>query len=96
MKKQIVIEIDEDMYKNILWGVSAGLDSLSDKAIANGTVLPKHGRLKDFDKIEWYGCTSEEDCPYKDRECKDCDRAECWKPQVDKLPTILEAWGNEE
>ena len=54
--------------------------------------LPKgHGRIKDIDKIEWYGCTTEFDCPHKDRECKDCDRAECSKTQVDDIPTIIEA-----
>lgn len=60
------------------------------------TPLPKgHGRLKDIDKIEWYGCTTAFDCPHKDRECKDCDRAECGKTQVDAIPTIIEAESEE-
>ncbi len=45
-------------------------------------------RLIDADKIEWYGCTSEDDCPYPDRECKDCSRGQCSKKQVESLPTI--------
>ena len=45
-------------------------------------------RLINAEQIEWYGCMSEMDCPYKDRECKDCDRAECYKSQVDALPEI--------
>ena len=45
-------------------------------------------RLIDFDKIEWYGCTSEDDCPYPYLECKDCDRGKCSKTQVESLPII--------
>lgn len=96
---QIVIDIPEEIYNDYMSCDKNEImenGALIDKAIVNGTVLSKHGRLKDFDRIEWYGCTSEEDCPHKDRECKDCDRAECSKPQVDKLPTILEATGVEE
>ena len=67
------------------------------KAISNGTPLPKgHGKIIDADKIEWFGCTSEEDCLYKERECKTCSRAECYKQQVDKIPAILEADGGAE
>ena len=51
----------------------------------------KHGRLIDADALEWYGCTSEAECPYKNRKCKDCDRAECSKRQFDSIPTIIEA-----
>lgn len=62
------------------------------ECVRRGIPLPKgHGRLKDIDKIEWYGCTTEFDCPHKSRECKDCDRAECSKTQVDDIPTIIEA-----
>ena len=62
------------------------------EAIKNGVLLPKgHGRLKDIDKIDWYGCTTESDCPHKNRECKDCNKAECSKTQVDAIPTIIEA-----
>lgn len=92
---QIVIEIPEDVYKKTIF--YREFKDLNDcvttiKALENGTPLPKgHGRLKDIDKIEWYGCTTEFDCPHKDRECKDCDRAECSKTQVDAIPTIIEA-----
>ena len=62
------------------------------ECVKRGVPLPKgHGRIKDIDKIEWYGCTTAFDCPHKDRECKDCDRAECRKTQVDDIPTIIEA-----
>ena len=87
---QILIEISEENYHKVEDGrcpVSVMRD-----AIRNGKPLPKgHGDLMDRDKIDWYGCTTEEDCPYKDRDCKDCMRAECYKPQVDALPTIIEA-----
>jgi hypothetical protein len=93
---QLVIDIDEDTYKDIKKGkVYSSIRDVPQEsvlAIANGTPLPKgHGRLKDIDKIEWYGCTTAFDCPHKDRECKDCDRAECSKTQVDDIPTIIEA-----
>lgn len=55
-------------------------------------VLPKgHGAIKDFDKIEWYGCATDFDCPFRHLDCKDCERAECDRTQVDKIPTIIEA-----
>ena len=53
---QVVIEIDEEKYQNIMkvkngiWG-SQNMDSL-EYAIANGTPLPKgHGDLKDQNEI---------------------------------------------
>lgn len=89
---QIVIDIDEMYYEIIKYDVEHGSKYNPFKLIANGTPLPKgHGRIKDIDKIEWYGCTTEFDCPHKERECKDCDRAECSKTQVDAIPTIIEA-----
>lgn len=85
---EVVIKIPEEVYEGLVY-----LDIFQVRnLIQKGTLLPKgHGNLKDFDKIEWYGCTTEFDCPHKDRECKDCDRAECSKTQVDAIPTIIEA-----
>lgn len=88
---QLVIDIPEEYYKAIkeIPNEQCTADML---IIKNGTPLPKgHGRLKDIDEIEWYGCTSAFDCPHKDRKCKDCDRAQCRKTQVDEIPTIIEA-----
>jgi len=67
-------------------------------AIYDGTVLPKgHGKLKDFDKIEWYGCDFEgRGCIEAKGDCKKCDFAECYAKQVRELPTIIEAEGSEE
>lgn len=91
---ELVIRISKDIYQDI---IENGLiydednEEVTD-VIKNGTPLPKgHGRLKDIDKIEWYGCTTAFDCPHKNRECKDCDRAECSKTQVDDIPIIIEA-----
>ena len=95
---QIVINIDEEVYNRTLtYKDIPEIANLLLYAVANGVPLPKgHGRLKDIDKIEWYGCTTAFDCPHKDRECKDCDRAECSKTQVDDIPTIIEADRSEE
>lgn len=51
---QIVIEIDDDMYKSVIDNDAYVLGDvdwiLLENAIANGTPLPKnHGRLKDID-----------------------------------------------
>lgn len=63
-------------------------------AVKNGIVIPAgHGKIIDADKIEWYGCMSEEYCPHKNTECKDCVRAECDKRQVDAITAIVEADG---
>ena len=88
---QIVIDISEAHYKTLQMMSDIGLGYYH-RAILNGTPLPRgHGRLKDIDEIEWYGCTTEYECPYKNRDCKDCDRAECSKTQVDSIPTIIPA-----
>lgn len=98
--QEIVIKIPKEMWEWINDANKFYEDyGISDFVgfIKNGTPLPKrHGKLKDFDKIEWYGCTTELNCPYKDRECKDCHRAECSKTQVDDIPTIIEADRSEE
>lgn len=91
----IVIDIPEEIYNsacasNNIWNMR--MAGFVCSAIANGISIPKgHGRLIDADEIEWYGCTTAFDCPHKDRECKDCNRAECSKSQVDDIPTIIEA-----
>lgn len=98
---KIVIEIDDNEYKNRKedydlcnkYGIK---HNALCKMIVEGIQLPKgHGKIIDADKIEWYGCMSEEDCPHKNIECKDCDRAECDKRQVDAITAIVEADGGE-
>jgi hypothetical protein len=97
---QIVIEIPEETYEYILNGSETSIDESNVvTAVRNGMPLPKgHGRLKDIDEIDWYGCTTEYDCQYKNRDCKDCDRAECSKTQVDSIPVLISAdkTGNED
>lgn len=90
---QVVIEISDDTYEYILNGSETSIDESNVvTAVRNGTPLPNgHGRLKDIDEIKWYGCTSEDDCPYKNRDCKDCDRAECSKTQFDSIPVLIPA-----
>lgn len=47
---QIVIDIDEEVYKDAMKGISNGLCKYSNEAIRNGIPLPKgHGRLIDAD-----------------------------------------------
>ena len=90
---QIVINLDEDVYKRTKFYKE--FRDLNDcvatlKAIENGTVLPKHGRLIDADAFEkhnseLWGC----DFIHP----KYCDTL---ADIVSDAPTILEAWGNEE
>ena len=80
---QVVIEIDEEHYKRIMR--CKELDLLLgklEKMIANGTVLPRHGRLGDLDAIEDEFGTEDSDIYAKEI--------------IRNAPTILEAWGNEE
>ena len=87
---QIVIDICESAYKEMCeYGVDR-VDYDIQNMIMNGTVLPKHGRLIDADKL---------------REQISNDKREAFsKHQVwllasvhnKNIPTILKAWGNEE
>jgi hypothetical protein len=89
--KDIADKDDIKTFSHFMW------QSILIDAIKNSTPLPKgHGRLKDFDKIEWYGCINDFDCPFRHLDCKDCERAECDKTQVDEIPTIVEADRSEE
>ena len=50
---QIMIDIPEEDYKNVNRIVDIGLGTNVDKAIKNGTPLPKHhGRLIDADALQ--------------------------------------------
>lgn len=71
--------------------LKAVLDILG--GIVNGIPLPKgHGALKDFDKIEWYGCDLEgRGCIEAKGDCSVCNHANCYAKQVRELPTIIEA-----
>lgn len=56
---QIVIDIPEEEYEEIIYSEDCGLHTLT-RAIANGTPLPKgHGRLIDADEIDHYMLPSE-------------------------------------
>jgi hypothetical protein len=92
--QEIVIKIPEEIYKNKNYIDYFGCSSLTlADAIENGTVLPKgHGALKDFDKIEWYGCDFEgRGCIEAKGDCSVCSHANCDANQVRGLPTIIEA-----
>ena len=76
---KIVIDIDELAYEGCLLLVKAGEGTASDKAIVNGTPLPKgHGAIKDVSQIEIPMC---EDRTY-----------ERWvQVAINSAPTIIEA-----
>ena len=87
---QIVIDIDEDIYREMLKSFDLYKkehEKICYTTIANGTVLPKHGRLIDADKLlvhEMYGIWGGREMP--------CVLG----GDIEDAPTILEAWGNEE
>lgn len=84
--------ITEDIIRAAKWEDGSLFDMILRGAMRDAIILPKgHGAIKDFDKIEWYGCITEFDCPFRHIDCKDCERAECDRTQVDKIPTIIEA-----
>lgn len=92
---ELVIRIPKDTYeilKNVSERGTGWLDKYQ-KAIVNGIPLPKgHGALKDFDKIEWYGCNFEgKGCTEAKGDCSVCNHANCYAKQVRDLPTIIEA-----
>ena len=91
---ELVIKIPEEKFNIIKDKMYCGIyDPDLYKAITNGTPLPKgHGRLKDFDKIEWYGCDLEgRGCIEAKGDCSVCNHANCYAKQVRGLPTIIEA-----
>ena len=99
---QIVIELSDETYKAIkeengIYGINNGLSArITGKvvgAIQSGVPLPKgHGQLKDFDKIEWYGCDLEgRGCIEAKGDCSVCDHANCYAKQVRELPTVIKA-----
>ena len=59
---QIVIDIDEEVYKDAMNGISNGLCRYSNEAIRNGTPLPKgHGDLVDRDALKQHSCGGDYD-----------------------------------
>lgn len=90
---KLIIDIPEEKYNYIKKQVAVGIGNPLKVYIANGTPLPKgHGRLKDFDKIEWYGCDLEgRGCIEAKGDCSVCNHANCYAKQVRELPTIIEA-----
>lgn len=93
---ELIIKIPKEMYKWVYdvnkFSNDYGMGDFID-LIKNGTPLPKgHGRLKDFDKIEWYGCDLEgRGCIEAKGDCSVCNHANCYAKQVRELPTIIEA-----
>lgn len=92
---QIVIDIDDKEYEEIIDNkLNKSWDMTHyERVIANGIPLPKgHGKLKDFDKIEWYGCDLEgRGCIEAKGDCSVCNHANCYAKQVRELPTIIKA-----
>ena len=79
---QIVIKIDEEIYKKCKWK-NNGVVGLEwwERAIANGTPLPKgHGRLIDADKIQFENTEFDTYGDY----CRAFDA-------IDQAETVLEA-----
>lgn len=94
---QIVIDIDENVFTRLF---DNGVDTSSedrdaiDRAVRNGTVLPKeHGRLIDADKILYFRCSSNVlDCPKSyDFICQHCEYGVASKFRIDEMNTIIEA-----
>ena len=95
---EIVIKLSEKNCEYIkrlgtLWIKSENGLSIVSKVLLEGTILPKgHGKLKDFDQIEWYGCDLEgRGCIEVKGDCSICNHANCYAKQVRELPTIIEA-----
>ena len=91
---ELVIRIDEGIYNHFVRNEYSRADVIAmHAALINATPLPKgHGRLKDFDKIEWYGCDLEgRGCIEAKGDCSVCNHANCYAKQVRELPTIIEA-----
>ena len=98
---QIVIDIDENVFTRVF---DNGVDTSSedrdaiDRAVRNGTVLPKgHGRLIDADKILYFRCSSNVlDCPKSyDFICQHCEYGVASKFRIDEMTTIIEADNSE-
>ena len=89
---ELVIKIPEEDFERCKKRFQMRIDIMGN-AIAKGIPLPKgHGKLKDFDKIEWYGCDLEgRGCIEAKGDCSVCDHANCYAKQVRELPTIIEA-----
>ena len=97
---QIVIDIPEDDYKEVLKDAYSGtpFENRVFSAIANGTVLPKHGRLGDLDELEQEminGIKAGNLIEGYEKYGNINDVDDCVET-VRYAPTILEAWGNEE
>lgn len=73
---KLIVDIPEEVYKNIMNDHGVSPYGMVFNSIQNGTVLPKHGRLIDADKL-W---DSYHDLDYDFYEA------------LDVTPTILEAW----
>ena len=91
---ELIIKIPEEVKNRLCFGVTYQKDIQTVcEALNHCTLLPKgHGKLKDFDKIEWYGCDLEgRGCIEAKGDCSVCNHANCYAKQVRELPTIIEA-----
>ena len=89
-RMQIVIDIPEDEYQNILLTGKASFRVVN--AIEAGTPLPKgHGDLKDADNLlSLLKCEEYATCTW--RNCSDCNREKCIKRHdLLGVPTIIGA-----
>ena len=80
---QIVIDIPEEVYKNIMNDHGVSPYGMVFNSIQNGTILPEHGRLGDLDYL------------YKKFEANGCKDSNVYRLIKDE-PTIIEATGVEE
>lgn len=92
---ELVIKIPEETY-NLVKSWNYPTDTahrMLFELVTNAVPIPKgHGRLKDFDKIEWYGCDFEgKACERANGDCSACNFGNCDAKQLRELPTIIEA-----
>lgn len=97
---ELVIKIPEEIYEivsgretNVSQEALINARQLVALALLDNTPLPKgHGDLKDFDKIEWYGCDFEgKACERANGDCSVCNFGNCDAKQVRELPIIIKA-----
>ena len=100
---QVAIEIGEEYYKRIMRCKELGvLWGKYEEMIANGTVLPEHGRLIDADELEELfreviSHLAKEQSIHIQGALEHMVRASAMTIEmITDAPTILEAWGNEE
>lgn len=80
---KLVIEIDDEIYKEWKWEGKYASHSFAQKVILNGTPLPKgHGKIIDINNIVY-----EEECVWESDGCCTTRRT----PDIDATPVLIEA-----